>query len=493
MGRHCRPLLITSLLAAVIMVSSCTVPPVTQAPPVPSTSAPADTSTPTPTPTLASTQTPTPTSTPTPAPTLSPTTKPSPTTITPSPAKLELSQVKVACLYSRVTDGTDSAMNMKRIIKQLKETKTDYIHMGFHKWSPCPEKYSQFQQPGMMQWAEHLGYSYEVLEKAVGKIKEELPRVIFCGSLAAEIIGEEPERCEWNAKTGERIEQAELWKMATDPGKWGINMSKERFQHAIAKWAQWVPKDLDYKLYDWQKADAFFPDITNTGYQELLVSWAQRQIDAGAEAIWIDLMFMQADLLGQITGNGNHAAVKESCDAVSKIVDEIHKYGSLKGKRIYVGSWPMTIEWARVNLFGKLVPIDYPSSNFDFVTVSPYITEVKEMKFNEAKWDKELADTRQKYGNIPVLAKIDWSFTSNTPLGVLSQKLSSEEQNEFLRIADDFFARKGVIFAYPIWGGSLGSDATILASGKYNVYDSQAPEFRTYDTIKELARIKKLN
>gem|GEM_PF-2773576 len=38
----------------------------------------------------------------------------------------------------------------------------------------------------------------------------------------------------------------------------------------------------------------------------------------------------------------------------------------------------------------------------------------------------------------------------------------------------------------------MGVDATILSFGVSRVYDSLAPEFETYETIKELAQSKKL-
>jgi len=68
--------------------------------------------------------------------------------------------------------------------------------------------------------------------------------------------------------------------------------------------------------------------------------------------------------------------------------------------------------------------------------------------------------------------------------------LTKEEQEEFLRKSDDFFSRRNVIFVFPVHGGFMGQDAKILSFGKSRVYDSFAPEFETYETIKELARDK---
>ena len=92
--------------------------------------------------------------------------------------------------------------------------------------------------------------------------------------------------------------------------------------------------------------------------------------------------------------------------------------------------------------------------------------------------------------DIPIIAFIDWSDTSETPLGAFSQNMSKEDQSSFLRVADAFFQKKGVIFAYPMHGGFLGNDARVLSFGTYPFYDALAPEFDTYGTIRELSLAK---
>lgn len=75
-------------------------------------------------------------------------------------------------------------------------------------------------------------------------------------------------------------------------------------------------------------------------------------------------------------------------------------------------------------------------------------------------------------------------------MGVFSQYLSKEEQREFIEKADIFFAKKGINFIYPLHGGYMGQDAKILSYGISRVYNSLAPEFQTYETIKNLAENK---
>lgn len=51
-----------------------------------------------------------------------------------------------------------------------------------------------------------------------------------------------------------------------------------------------------------------------------------------------------------------------------------------------------------------------------------------------------------------------------------------------------------MIFIYPVHGGNMGGNSKVRSFGMDNeygrVYDSLAPEFDTYETIKELANKK---
>ena len=384
-----------------------------------------------------------------------------------------LSQVK-AILYERVGDGKLINRSIEDEIRIFKETKADFIFRAFWRWNPCPEKCEDLPAE-KREVCELRGYSYSHLEKSISKIKSEIPDIIICGAIPAQIIHK---NAVWNPKSREIIRYPETWELALDPSKWGINMSKEEFQCRFAKTHLWIPNNLDCKDYTPEIASAYFPDITNEKFQELLLSWAERQIDAGADAIWIDMLFKQASILYKLTNDFNHTAVKESYEAARKIVNEIHEYGKDKGKKILVGSWATPVYFP------------YTEPKLDFVTISPSSKEVREMRLDEEKWNERLKLIRGKFGDIPVFAFIDWASTIKTPLGQFSQNLSKEEQREFLKIADRFFTQKGVIFVYPVHGGFMGRDAKILSFGKLKIYDSLAPEFHTYETIKELAQNK---
>lgn len=190
------------------------------------------------------------------------------------------------------------------------------------------------------------------------------------------------------------------------------------------------------------------------------------------------MLFTQAVMIEKY--DKNNPAVKESFDASSKIVDGIHEYGLSKGKYIYVGTWEQ-----------DLTTFDYPEPKLDFITSSPKYAEMENRKFDDNKWRNERQIVVQKFGNIPHFVFLDWGF-SNSPLQIFSPTYSKEQQKEFLQYMTDYFKSKGMIVIYPVHGGELTitGKSSVLAYGKYNPYDSLAPEFDTYDTIKELAQKK---
>ena len=375
-------------------------------------------------------------------------------------AREKLSQVKVAILYEKITDGIyckSPYRSLDGMIALLKETKTDFIFRGWWRWSPCPESPETAPSPLYYE----RGYTYQQLEETLAQIKSELPDIIFCGAIPAQRINFE----ERNPITGKTYEKDETWDMALDPAKWGITkVSKKDLQ--------------EYFQEHGTGKNGYYPDITNPEFQKLLLSWAEKQIDCGADAIWIDGLYGQARILRGITKNSNHPAVKESYEAASKIIDKIHNYGYSKGKYIYVGTW-----WS----FGEF---PYPPPKVDFVTMTPSVEEVISMRLNDSRWDREIKEIRDELGDIPVFVFIDWADTTDTPLGKFSQALTPEEQKEFLKIADKFFQERGINFIYPLHGGYMGEKATITSFDNQRIYDSIAPEFDTYKTIVELTQNK---
>lgn len=382
-------------------------------------------------------------------------------------AKEKLSRVKVASLYESVSDSavieavTDGTVtrDIDDVIRFVEETKTDFIFRGFWRWSPSPESPETATENEVLR-----GYTYEQLKEAISQMKGKMPDVIICGAIPAQKI----EREERNPIAGETLDEDKTWEMALDPERWDLDMSKEEFQQEMG----------NILALDW--TIAHYPDITNPIFQELLLSWAKKQIDCGVDAIWIDLMFTQANRLSSAAGNNPyHPAVEESYMAASKIVDDIHNYGLSKGKYIYVGTWAF-----------PAATLPYPPPNLDFVTLSPSSKEIMDKKLDENKWNDDVNKIQKKFeDDILIVAFIDWT-DDGAPLAVFSQRLSKEEQRDMLITMDDFFESEGIIFAYPVHGGWMGKSAKVQSFGKWKTYDSIAPEFETYETIKELAQNK---
>ena len=416
-----------------------------------------------------------------------------------------LPPVRVAVLYENITDGVQLDRSVEDTIQILKETRTDLVFRAFWKWMPVvdspdeiPPELVQFAgelaelrgepPPTPQQIAENLrrsGHYYEELRRWITAIKRELPDLLFVGAIPAQTLA----RVEWNPIAGRVYGSDETWTMALDPQKWGIQyngrpITKEELQ---ARFYGVHPYGGPIEEYDRRTVPAYFPDLTNPRFQELLLSWAKKQIDYGADAIWIDMLYRQATLLAQITGDLQHPAVRESLAAAARIVEEIREYGRQQGKRVYVGSWVGPFVLAELE--GREFPYDPPA--MDFVTLSPTIDEILAKRLDEVRWQEALALVREKYGAIPLIVFIDWSF-DESPLVAFSQRVSPEEQREALREFDQAFGELGITFAYPVHGGYMGRGevTTRLAFGRYRVYDALAPEFDTYRTIMELAQAR---
>ena len=403
----------------------------------------------------------------------------------------DLSQIKVAVQYRYVTDGEVINRSLNDVIKILNETKADFIFQGWMTQNPCPDKCSDYLSPQDREKCDLSGYSYEHLREAVLKVKNELPNIIFCGGTQAEFLY--PEEVGKSHLILEPEDRNKAWEMALNPEKWGINVSKREIQcYWARRWGhidenEPCPPEEELK----QRMRKYFPDLTNPDFQKIFIERIYKQIDAGVDAIWIDMLYMQAHLMEILTKNPDHPAVKESYEAARKIVNKIHEYGRKKGKYIYV------MTWVAVKGEDSIISVPKEYVNVDAAMVSPSPDEIKDKftgevgNFNEKLWDELVRKIKEDYG-IPIFARIDYGGPGRTQLYVFSQELSKEEAREFLRKADEFFSKKGIIFIYPVHGGDMGRRELVkkLSYGKFNWYDSLAPEFETYETIKDLAQSK---
>jgi len=359
---------------------------------------------------------------------------------------MKLSDVKVAILYGVVIDKMRSIDDINTILKELG---ADLLFLGYFRWRG-------------MAMVERQTNVYGLLKKYIQKIKEENPNLIFVGGLAAQELN----RIEYDPYNKRMIPEEEVWQIALNPQKYGFNMTGIEFHKNYWR----VPEDENY----------IFPDILNPKFQDLILSFAKAQIDAGVDALWLDGLFWQAEVFYKLAGGREHKAIEEALKAAQKIVLKIKDYAESKGRKIWVGS-------------DAQIDLPYSMPKLDFVTVSPTVSEIREKRLDEDRWTRMISKIKEKYGEIPVFALIEWSypaapFARDIPLGVFSQQLNREEQRELIRRLDEFYKEKGIIFIYPVHGGFIGRDASKLAFSKYYKYDALAPEFQTYEQIKELVK-----
>lgn len=386
-------------------------------------------------------------------------------------ARKKFSNIKVASQYRRITDGMRSVDD---VIGIFKATNTDFIFQGWMRQNPAPETCSDLTSDKRAA-CDQQGYSYEYLRNANAKIKKEMPDVIIGGGFLAEFLYPDS----WNEMTGKTYTRDQIWEMSLDPTKWGIKQSRDEFQTELAIKFGWTTKGASYNPKE--KMNYYFPDLTNPEVKELYLSWAEKQIDSGVDSLWIDALYGQPFLLKELTGDVNHPAVKESFEAASDIVDKIHEYGLSKGKYIYVVTWGVTGD------FTMMLDSPYPTPALDGLMTSISAAEIRSLKLNENRWKVYTEKLREKFGDIPIFARIDYGNVGS-PLAAFSE-LPKEQANQFLKTSHEFFKQKGIIFIYPIHGGNMGKigqKGKVLSFGQYDWYDALAPEFQTYETIKEL-------
>ncbi len=396
-----------------------------------------------------------------------------------------IASARVGVLFQRLSDGMVLARG-DDVPSILAGLHTDVVFRAWFSWWPCPPD-CEGLPPGWREDCASEGYSYRHLADAIAAIRAVRPGIVVIGAIPAQ----ELPRTTFVPGTFDLLDYPETWDMALDPGKWGLPLSKKQFQCYYGRSESWVEGDCATAdaWYDPARVPAYFPDLTDPRVQALLRGKARAQIEAGADAIWVDLLVAQARLMYRITCGTDgttcdpaHPAVLESYAAARDLVEGIRADAAALGRDVAVGSW------------GSEMILDVmttePPPPLDFVTATPSAEEVLAGNLDPSRWDEWLASVRATYGDVPVIAFIDWASTSDTPLGVFSQVLSPAEQREFLRRADAFFAARGILFAYPVHGGYMGNDATVLSHGRWFTYDSMAPEFDTYGTIQELARLR---
>ena len=379
-------------------------------------------------------------------------------------------KVKKAILYERLNDGSPKR-TIEEHINILQETNTQLVLRAYFRWIPFLDNCDIFTDPLYKEICIQQGFTFDEVSNLNSQIKTSIPDILIIGAIPAQRIHKNAIGSigDYNEYTNEFLSPIQTEALALDPLKWGIlSPTKIELQNSLV-------------LLSGLGEDAWYPDLSLPNTQNLLLGWAKRQIDSGVDGIWIDMLFYQTIVMYNTTNDINHPSVLDSFNAANKLIDDIHTYGNSIGKYIYVGTW------ASAAVIYKQLKIvqDILVPNLDFLTVTPRATEVLNQQIDTILWDTTLTDIRNIYPTTPIFSFID-STDDNAPIAIFSQKLTTEQQNQFLVTLDNFFKSRNIIFAYPVHGLYLGQTATKLAYGQYSWYDSKAPEFDTYKTIKKL-------
>ena len=448
----------------------------------------------------------------------------------------QIKNVKVVVWYQYLTGGRVIGRSDEEAIKILKDLNADLVR-GWWRWQPLPfsSKDEQFKKIFGKEKFEKLvlsGQTWEDYENIVKLFKKEMPNSLFMASFGLQFIPRAKDR---DPITGEIIGREKAWQMAFDPQKHGFKMSKAEYQCIQAKRRHWVRKDIKCREVSEEfvknNLSVYWGDPTNEDWQNFAFHIAQKLIDGGADAIWIDQYLnpsANAIALHCLEEQGTiencnfskaleDERVRKIIEAQREFIDRIRKYGLSKGKYIFVGSWGVL---GKIEAPQESILIRDVVPNYDFVvtTISP--EEIYEKKINSQRWKEIAKKHREIFGDIPMFVWFDTGYYYS-PMHIFSQYLNKTEQAEFLEIADKFFVDLSkkenltVVFVYPISGQMMGpwkeNERKILSfqcccetcknkclipgdqkeKCGFGSYDALAPEFETYETIKKLAKSKK--
>ncbi|HDM32142.1 MAG TPA: hypothetical protein ENG32_02170, partial [bacterium] len=450
-------------------------------------------------------------------------------------ASNKLRNVKVAVWYQYLTGGRLIGRSDKEAIEILKDLNVDLVR-GWWRWKPLPfsPNDKQFEKVFGKENLEKLvlsGQTWQDYENIVKFFKKEMPNSIFMASFGLQFIPRAKDR---DPITGELITRDRAWEMAFDPQKHGFKMPKAEYQCIQAKKRHWVRKDINCKEVseDFVKNNlsVFWGDPTNKDWQKLAFHIAQKLIDGGADAIWIDQYLNPSAsaialhcLEEQKTIENcdfskalKDKRVKEIINAQKEFIDKIHEYGLSKGKYVLVGSWGVL---GKIEAPQQVVLIENLIPNYDFVVTTVSKEEVYNKEIDTQRWQNIIKKHKEIFGKIPIFVWFDTGYY-NSPMHIFSQYLNKTEQAEFLEKADKFFVDLSekenvtIVFVYPVSGQMMGpwkegekktlsfqcccstcKDKCLISGEKgecgFGSYDALAPEFETYETIKELTQRKK--
>ena len=372
-------------------------------------------------------------------------------------SRINIPPIKVAIMYQNLHSPPHYLEGAMRILDELQPDIIWYSRMitGF---PPVPNESSAYyiaKKAGLSdekaeifaKWVRENKYTLEAIREEV-----ESTNALYCPCILVQNL-----RVDFNYDplTFEPIPREKLESMALDFSKWGLPYNRSATQRFVKKLAG-IPEG------------ACFPDVTNKDYQEYLFRKVMALKKIGVKCVRLDMLFTQASIAYALTKDYNHPAVKEAYYAACSFVKRLKKEG------LIVGTWA---HWV-IFPYNMSCPVD-------FVTKTVGKGEVLRVKINEDLWKKIVKTIRGKT-NATIFMVFDFGPFDDAPLALFSQKLSEEQQEKFLEEMYNVCKKLGCVPVFPVHGGSMGRHPEKLAYGRYRFYDALAPEFDTYDKIREL-------
>lgn len=382
--------------------------------------------------------------------------------------------------YQRLNDAVnlegDAQRSVEEVVQILKELNADFVMQGVFRYHPCVDTCSRWSQWNFLskkEKCEREQYAYDLMANAVDAVQAET-NAIICGGTPMEFFWAE----QWDSELefNKWLSRDDVWEHALDPSSFGLSVSKEDFQAWF--WERFTGEVVSDPK---KEMDFYLCDPTQSDVQNMLADMLDAQYNCGVEAFWWDMLLLPVASLLFYGVPVEHSAIEEVYRACRQIAKDTRK----KVRHIAWSYWQLEDSYG---LFSR-----YGAPPLDICVVMVSADEVKNVAMNEERWNYIQETIRNMYGDTTIFARIDYGG-GRSPLYVFAEELSVAEANSFLEGAENFLHERGVRLILPVHGGNPCDPAQIaqnecpkLAYSKYNWYDSLAPEFDTYNTIKSIA------
>ena len=331
--------------------------------------------------------------------------------------------------------------------KLLTNAKTNFVFRGYFWWGHCPEWWpwtvsSQLGGKNVPCTYQGQLQSLSALSSEIKNLKQKNPNLIFAGGI-----------------TTSHLEPKDTWADGTPIGNDYGNMCAH---------------DSKGKTVDFY--GGCIANFSNPKWRQFLIGWANKIVDAGVDAIWFDQICMYEKYRTDASQVSSVNKFMSDCsNNFAEIASAVRSHASQSGKSIYIAfNWNAG---SISNLYnnGYENGLELMIKNVDYIMASTNPED-----FNKTKpyvLTEDWPTVKKAVGNLPIVTYLDWSGQCDWCQLYRFAQLSKQDQINYLSDVDADTKKNGVIFAYPIWGGSdqMYTDR----------YDSVRDG--TYDTIAKLS------